>query len=551
VGLDGLLQRPASGRLWPASVVLLLTLLALTMWWLGHAPQSTYPWSSAILLDGGWRVALGQVPHRDFHSPVGFGYLGLIAMPMRWWGAGIDAIAQAVALTVPLVGLAAWWIASRRMSAAAAVVVSAWIALVWCSVGTLGSVGLSDITYGGHYSRLSWALLAIVMIAAVAPPRSSSSSNSSSLAWEWLLLGAITGALSATKITFAAAAGALLVIMLLVRPGLSRWAAVGLMAGGWTAMQFLAWLASGGGSLLGYLSDLAVVGRANTTGMLSFLASEIFALDGLMMAATATVLLLLVPSLGGRGWPWRWAGVVALGIGGLLLSATNGCESMTPTIVLLPFAVCLLAGAGVEAQQPRHAWFVPALLLAILVVAGDDVRLLRPLASLARERLSPPPYALASVLDGPYHGRRFLLSGGLVAASDGQPLTSLTRNAAVVTGESYRHYVDSGCAAIRAAGGGDGCRVLSLDFANPFPFTMQLPPPRGDLLYWHVGRNVGLTSHPSPEALFADVDLVIEPVRPIVAESLAFKRDAYLPWLRGNAKVVSTSPWWNIWKVIR
>lgn len=546
VGLEGLLERPAAGRVWPACVALLLAALAAVVWWIGHAPQSSYPWSSAILLDGGWRVALGQVPHQDFHSPVGFGYLGLIATPMRAWGAGIDAIAQAVALTVPLVGMAAWWIASRRMSAVAAAVATTWIALVWCSVGTLGSLGLADITYGGHYSRLCWALMALVMIAVAAPARGGG------MAWEWLLLGAVAGALCVTKITFAAAAGAMLAIMLVLRPGLPRWAAAVCLAGGWAGLQLLAWLASGGGSLIGYLADLAAVGRANTTGMPSFLLVEVLSLDAVPAAALAAVLLLLGPSLGGPGAILRWTGLAALGACGLLLSGTSGCETMTPTLVLLPVAGCLLAGAWFAADplRPRHAWLVPALLLSLLVLVGDCVRLGRPLASLARERLAPPVYALASALDGPYHGRRFLLSGMDPAAGD-QPLTSLTRNAAAVTGEAYLHYVRSGCAAIQVAKGGDGCRVLSLDFANPFPFTMRLPPPRGDLIYWHVGRNVGAASHPSPAALFADVDLVIEPVRPIVAESLAFKREAYLPWLREHAVVASTSPWWNIWKIIR
>src|SRR5208282_286473 len=52
-------------------VLLAIFILLAILFGLVGTPPISVPWDTAILLDGGWRIINGQVPHADFHTPIG------------------------------------------------------------------------------------------------------------------------------------------------------------------------------------------------------------------------------------------------------------------------------------------------------------------------------------------------------------------------------------------------------------------------------------------------------------------------------------------------
>ena len=61
-------------------------------------------------------------------------------------------------------------------------------------------------------------------------------------------------------------------------------------------------------------------------------------------------------------------------------------------------------------------------------------------------------------------------------------------------------------------------KILSIDWPNLFNFALDRPSPKHDLLYWHINMTFSekiLETHSyfKPENIFADVDLILEPVQ--------------------------------------
>src|SRR5215467_12890696 len=81
----------------------------------GGAPPIDEPWDMVLPLDGGWRIASGQVPHTDFHNPIGpLTYL-LVAFGMKVAAPSTSSIAYGSALLLAILLPWAWYIASARV----------------------------------------------------------------------------------------------------------------------------------------------------------------------------------------------------------------------------------------------------------------------------------------------------------------------------------------------------------------------------------------------------------------------------------------------------
>ena len=69
--------------------------------------------------------------------------------------------------------------------------------------------------------------------------------------------------------------------------------------------------------------------------------------------------------------------------------------------------------------------------------------------------------------------------------------------------------------------------VAALDFAQAFAPLARLPPSRSFFWSVHVGRSVNRATAPTAQAIFADVDCVMQPKHPYDAKSTAFLLEIY------------------------
>jgi hypothetical protein len=88
-------------------------------------------------------------------------------------------------------------------------------------------------------------------------------------------------------------------------------------------------------------------------------------------------------------------------------------------------------------------------------------------------------------------------------------------------------------------------RILALEASNPFPFALQLPPPRGAPCLWHLGRLESESHHPPADVVFEGVTHVMIPK---IAEGveLAFLHRIFDPYVKEHFEVVAESPMWTL-----
>ena len=90
--------------------------------------------------------------------------------------------------------------------------------------------------------------------------------------------------------------------------------------------------------------------------------------------------------------------------------------------------------------------------------------------------------------------------------------------------------------------------VMTLDFANPFPVLLDLPAPRGDLWCIHVDRHINAETALAGPRLFADADYLMLPTNWRVRETRDFLLNIYGDYL---AEAYSTAAENEHWRLLR
>ncbi len=511
----------------------LVTLVCLAAIAIGLPTQTDFPWSASVLLDAGWRMSLGQVPHIDFHTPIGPAYFLALRAATALVGTGPDCLGLVTAAFAAIAGAAAWALAAGRLQPWWACLAATMCALLAATPALFGSLGVSGISHGGHYSRCAWALFTVVAIVACCPRLPDASPSTRRSIMEAIILGALLGALFCLKVTFAMAGAGLLILAYLRtdRPAISAMVTTVAAA----LLTTLMVTASVGTTITAYIADLGQ--SAASASSVRLVAGYLNDIDALLIAlAGGTVLLVMPPR------PWRltgvlqqrWVAIIALAGAGVGLSATNGIETTSPIVLVL--AIVLLAAANGLTPHRRSA----LLALAGCVLTVWFIRLATPMMQLVGKL----PAATATVPRGPYVGREFL-AAGRPAPTDAALLDNLSRLTNAHRTDLWWRYVHQGMEVLDDRVTPE-TRILNLDFINPFPYALATQPVSGDLLFWHFQRNVTERNAPTAATLLATVDLVMEPKHPIFPDSLALKLRLYQQTLDEAFLPVAENSWWRL-----
>ncbi len=523
--------------LWPLLAAALLLGLCTRLAIGGLPVQTAYPFAGGILLDAGSRLLDGQTPYRDFHTPIGFAYLGLLAGFLRLADGLPHALALLSASMGMLLGAWAWWLAAARCPPPLAAAVALLCGLLAASPALFG-YGPLEVSYGGHYSRLAWAALATVIVQAALPRRDPAGSVR---AWsEAIGLGLCLGLLLGTKFTFLFAAVVILAASWWWRPS-DRRLPLAILLGGTLASA--AGLVASGASLPDYLLDCSRLG--GSVPIHDLLRQYLRKLDPIGLALIGAIAVWTWPAHR-SAWRRSWRrplpdgpalAMAALALG-LVLSATTGIEDASPCYL---FALLILASAPTDGSGAGHG----ARLVCGALLCASSARLALPMIK--------GPYAADShhltLPAGPWRGLDFMPAVAGTKERDGliRYLWIQPRN--LVDNLWYLYLADADRLLRPLVGPRE--RVLSLDYVNPFPYLLDRPAPRGDLLYWSFDRNVTPRTAPAPAELFADVDWVMVPRLELFHGSSASKQRIYLAWVGAHYALQASSPFWDCYRRAR
>lgn len=524
-----------SGKTRPALHILFAVILAVIFaatWFVGVVPTRVHPYDTVLFADAGWRTLAGLRPHLDYYSPYGSGVQLLLAAG-QWLADGtIDGVGYMGACVGLIVGAWAYLLLLRRASPAIAVAGGALLALLCVAPVSLGYT-YNFSSQAMFYNRFAFALLGLLIIEAF--PVLPSSSNSAGGAFSTGVICALLLFLKASYFGVAVAlAAASLLWKQLLQPRRLFMMACGFLAG---ALPFLLYLEFRVDLLY---SDLHIAAASRTAPLALIPIVSLFTQDLIQLFILSALGFLLGYEYVAQGW-WRWRFVLLAFLlygSGVLLMSTNAQPTRLPLDELLAL---LFAGTFLEIALRSSARLQPAVAIALAIVAlgitlPNAATDAAALANGMRLKRSYNP-AYAHIVPIPVMAP-FVMLDDYTTASE----TSIN------TGTFLVPYLTDGVELLRRHLQ-PGELVATMDCYNPFPFLLQIPPPKGGMAAAASGFVFNEKHHPPENGYFGNADVVMYPKHPAVSEEIfSGLPKIYGPELARRFTLAAESSWWKLYR---
>ncbi len=529
----------------------------------GAAAQRVNCTDAIFMLDNTWKLVCGQRPHSDFYDFLGPVSLLPVVAGMAVGGCNCNAFAYGAALFLPLIAFLSWWIASRRFPAFSTACTVA--LLTGLPIGTFPpGCYRRDIAYCDYYNRFQWSLACmLVLVCSVAPRRKSGSLNS---ILEGLLAGVLGGMLLLGKLNYSVAAVLVLAAGAAVhRRSIASWAAtlVGLAG----CLTF-AWIYLHG-DLAAWSRDLAMLSGVQEPGrrihVIRHIIDETLPELGIVALIAALHLRRVFSAEPSSGVAKDYLKAVVFSLFlaalGILITSANMQSYDIPfwalaAMILAERTRCLavpggdlklLAGSITESYRLRVCLSCLAAAFMMAMIALPDYHSVAYAYLWKRVRGSAMPPD-ARIVAPPFQDMLLppdsLDPSEITAARATMPTTEQLRSD---SGGTYLLglRINDGLALLRDHVDRDS-RILAFDEINPFPFALQLPPPRGTPSLWHFGRLENDKRHPPAEIVFQDVTHVMVPRVSADADSFELIHRLFDEYVKEHFVEVAESREWTL-----
>lgn len=467
------------------------------VWLLTAIPFGRAIWDYLFLLDGSYRISLGQVPHIDFTSPVGplslyLTHAAELLFPGKHPFVGLHALMWI--LVVP----AMVFLAPRFRSTLAFLAALALLMLVMFLPMTLDQTHLSEISYFASYNRFATGILFIAGLWLVLPKQRH----------DWVLLAFLLAILFFLKITAAAVVLGIVVAATILgrvqlRQLLLTLVSFGLILG---AVELATGIVS---AYLGDIADMSGVNRGGAVYAVLFAAFRSWA-PLLAGAALLAVIVVGATRTGQLSFRRPLAAATSLAArlpfavdAALLILAALLAESQnTGGLGLIAAAALFFHPDAWRGAVPRIA--VAGVLLAALVLPVLDMTFDRTLTAVRRERDATTEHPVAALYPGTrvplstIEGARFFQrvreewhdfasaiqdKGFFIDHDPTSNYVAAQLAWATSAVEAGRRFVDLGY-------GSASDRYATLAFADPFARMLGLTPATGTNIVIQAGRTV-------------------------------------------------------------
>jgi len=494
-------------------------------------------------LDGAYRLAYGQVPHLDFHTPLGAlaFFLPYCGLKISGTFAGSMEIASFIAASFLL--LAALQVLCSRYATGPAVLTLLYAVLIIVVPMNVGEQP-DKLSHAMFYNRYGWIGLTVLFLYFIEPRQQSkllALMDVTSIAATLLFLFYL-------KITFFLVGLAFLPIMALVSRYNRRVAlgALALLSAVIIAFELVF------GFTAAYVRDITMQVESSS----SVLGSALYHL-----AMNFTQCLMIVLAAGWVFWH-RPLTIVELAFVGFVLASgivMLNYNAKSRDIVHL-LAVLLwahetlsrfrLSDEGAFAQTPPY---VPAsgVIFAVLLIFVAEPMVARAwgmaksLEGMNQVEATDLPPALRGIRVG---GPPSLL-GEALKAEDRLELFNKFREPGPKSpagGIEYLETVVDGSQLLQRVETA-GRSAIVLDYTNPFTFIMSMKPPRGDYNVFHARRNISRENHLPAEQLFNSVDYVLSPKVPVYGPTKKLLEELYGRYLHDHYRLRAESRCWVLY----
>ena len=504
---------PRATACWIVAIAIVAALLLAAP---GQTVSARYLNDLMMFLDGAHRIVSGQVPHRDFHTPMGAVTNGLPAIGLWLTGSLGAAMPTGVGLLILALAPVMAYVLTSRLRPAFALPMAVYLSLILAAPANLGE-SPGALSFAMFFNRIGWAALSLLLILFL-PPR-----IGPRVAADGICAAVLTLLMLYTKASFGLVAVGFLACLLLDharRP----WAALALAA---TAAVTLAleaiWrLPSAYAVDLAQALHASGAVRGGIDNILSSIAGNLLDWTAFAIVAAAAAVALR---------DWRLLLFLGFcGAAGLIILNQNfqGAGIVT-----------LAAGAVVAAEAVARRSAAADGPGARAVLAGACVMLLVLLVPMAIGRTIALATHVALASTKPAH--RFALPRlDRIVLAD----TGTVHDATYTT--KYVETLDDGARALSALGA-KASHVTVLDFVNAFTAGLGLPPPRGDYSVSDYERTFDRAHHLPAETVLQDARIVMEPKWPLDQVGLKAYLELYAPYLASHFALVRETQSWRIY----
>ena len=438
-----------------------------------------------VILDGAYRVVSGQVPSRDFHTPLGPLAYYLPAAGYVLSGTLGGAMPAAMALAILAFSVPVLHILGSRLHPALALLFGAFLLLILAVPINLGE-GITALSFAKFYNRIGWVALSILLIMYLRPMRMHEQQS----LLDALCATGLTLVMLYTKLTYGIAAIAFLVFMLTDRHQ-RRWAlaTLGLLVITCIAVEMI-WQSS-----RAYLDDLHLA----------------FHVDGRLRGTWGQIADHILGNL---------TDYVLLGLfAGLALRRTRSLRDG------LFYLFCAVTGFLII-NQNFQAWGIVVLHAASAVAAETILRFedkdvaipielhwsIRGGAKLLFLALVLPTIVNCTAALGLHMISASIRAGQSIALPHLEQVrvANLWTWGEYDTADLYLMTIRDG-AKLLSEMNMNGEKIFVLDLANPFPMILDTPPPKGDMPWLQWERTFNASAFIPAEKLLTDVTIVMEP----------------------------------------
>jgi hypothetical protein len=529
---------------WLILSVLSIALVSGTVLVLGPS-QIMGPWDVFILLEGGWRIFIGQVPHTDFYNPIGPLVYWLVAVGMHIGRPSLAAYVYGNLFFLALVSALGAFTFFRKLPAHFAFLLTLFIAVLIVASRPLGW-NSALTTYAMIYNRYGWALISILFVQLFVEDQDILAARSAT--FDAGSAGVVLGLIFFCKVNFFIIALAAVPLAMFLRPRLrSR---IVLTAIGFATVCFGVWLVTGVNAL-DYIRDIAFAASSQSVGQrLLWLRHSLKANfgNGLLMGGIWWYLI-AQPAMR-RQASWRHATRTTLILGWILGSALvitiGNCLEQSDVPLFLVSGIILLdawrreqKGLALDPKSPARRTYIVASLIVVGIFFGGIFG--KDLLSLARSPLKRVTEASGTPLSQRFDAeslRDFVI-----------PDTSDVKTSYSRAGDTPAR-INEGLALLRHHTSPQS-RLAVLGLTDPFSFALGLTPPRGAPLWWDLDFSFTRIHFPPPELVFAEATLVMYPV-PVQPENgccwdtVRVLHEIYDGYLRRHYAEVGRSVHWVV-----
>ena len=510
----------------PWLLATLSALLLLLDWAWFVRPGATYvsaaPQDFLQFADLMHRMATGQIPHVDFHAPMGWLAFALPYAGFLTQGGFAGALEAAdMFMLAALLPLACVLLAGRAptwASVATLVLLFGLIAAPW----RMGESGWRSDP-GLHYNQWGWAILSVTLLLGL---------RGGSRGWRLMAVAAamLLSLALFTKITHFLACLGFVALFGIVLGEFRRAACWGLALCGLCALC----VHLAGGWVDDYAKDIMRTARValshdpDAAGGFVPISPYRAALDAYGDIVIVLALGAFAALSGGLRPRTALHGLFTLGAGAVLLGQDAQVPDSMPAV-----AACIVRLAA-DAGQGSPIRKLAALALCLHL-----------LANLPRQALAGLVFTLGASGGFPDFASGLPRMGGVWfggagvtvnAFENGRPQWRDALDAALWgrrSNHSYTHLssaellatLRSGVHLLQAADADKG-RVMTFDFGNPFPALLNAPPPKGVLFSMFVGRQADRLTAADPKLTLGDADWLMVPKFPVFRESAVLLLDA-------------------------